>query len=358
MIDRFGILAQVADARLCEFMSNEFDIIVIGAGIAGASVAAHLAETRSVAILEMEERPGYHTTGRSASMYEPNYGPPSMLALTRAARQHFDEGGFLTPRETMFVMPDGQEDDFEKLMAKQKGISEISVSDATRRFPLLREGYAKRAILDSGTADIDVDLLHNSYLRLFRQRGGELHCSSPVTAIEKNGQWKLRAGDLSLSARIIVDAAGAWGDAVAALAGKKPVGLQPKRRSVAIVPAPDCDNFMSLPMVGDIGETWYCKPHPSIPMMPMPTTWRWPKASTASSRPPASRSTTSHTPGAACGPSCPMAARSSASIRNAKASSGSSARVATASSPRPHSRGSRQHSCATKNLRPTSWTRG
>ena len=241
-------------------MSTDFDIIVIGAGIAGASVAAHLAETHKVALCEMEERPGYHTTSRSASMYEPNYGPPSMLALTRAARQHFDDGGFLTPRETMFVMPEGQEEAFETLMKKQKGIAEISAADARRRFPLLREGYAKRAILDAGTADIDVDLLHNSYLRLFRQRGGELHCASPVTAIDKNGRWTLKAGDKSLSARIIVDAAGAWGDAVAALAGKTPVGLQPKRRSVAIVPAPDCDNFMSLPMVGDIGETWYCKP--------------------------------------------------------------------------------------------------
>jgi len=241
-------------------MTTEFDIIVIGAGIAGTSVAAHLAETHKVAICEMEDRPGYHTTGRSAAMYEPNYGPPSMLALTRASRVHFDAGGFLSPRDTMFFMAEGQDAAFDGLMAVQKGMAEISVSEAARRFPLLREGYAKRAVLDAGTADIDVDLLHQFYLKLFRQRGGILQCSAPVTAIERNGRWTVRAGDETLSTRIIVDAAGAWGDAVAKLAAKAPVGLQPKRRSAAIVPMEEGADYSALPMVGDIGETWYCKP--------------------------------------------------------------------------------------------------
>lgn len=242
-------------------MSSEFDIIVIGAGIAGASVAAHLAETLKVAICEMEERPGFHTTGRSAAAYEPNYGPPSILALTRAARAHFDAGGFLTPRETLFFAPASQDADFAALMAKQKGMREIAVAEAKEKFPLLRDGYAKHAVLDAGTADIDVDLLHQSYLRLFKQRGGELHCERAVSALEKTpGGWSVRAGPEILRARIIVDAAGAWGDRVAVLAGRKPVGLQPKRRSIAVVPGPEGVDFMSWPLVGDVGETWYCKP--------------------------------------------------------------------------------------------------
>ena len=241
-------------------MSTQCDIIVIGAGIAGASVAAHLAETHKVVICEMEERPGYHTTGRSAAAYEPNYGPPPILALTRAALKHFEQGGFLTPRETVFFAPPEQEEAFGRLMAVQKGMEEISVTAARQKFPLLKQGYARHAVLDPGTADIDVDLLHQSYLRLFRQRGGTLACEHPVTALEKNGAWKVTAGGHTFRSRIIVDAAGAWGDRVAELAGRKPVGLQPKRRSIAVVPGPDGMDFMGWPLVGDVGETWYCKP--------------------------------------------------------------------------------------------------
>lgn len=241
-------------------MNTEFDIVVIGAGIAGASVAAHLAETRKVAICEMEDRPGYHTTGRSAAVFEPNYGPLPILALTRAARGHFTAGGFLTPRDSMLLMPEGQEKEFAHLMEVQQGIVEISEAEARERHPLLRKGYALRTGLDTGTADIDVDMLHQSYIRLFRQRGGTLACDAPVTALERNGAWTVRTGKDTIRAQIIVDAAGAWGDVVAGLAGKKPVGLQPKRRSMAVVPGPAGMDFGRWPHIGDIGETWYCKP--------------------------------------------------------------------------------------------------
>ncbi len=260
MMKRSGNLAQAPDDRLSGAMSKDFDIIVIGAGIAGASVAAHLAETHRVAICEMEERPGYHTTGRSAAAYEPNYGPPPILALTRAARRHFDEGGYLTPRETLFFAPSHQEQAFARLMAVQKGMVEIPVAMAREKFPLLKKGYAAHAVLDPGTADIDVDLLHQSYLRLFRQRAGELACDHAVEALEHDVQWTVRTKAETLRSRIIVNAAGAWGDRVAALAGRKPVGLQPKRRSIAVVPGPEGTDFMSWPLVGDVGETWYCKP--------------------------------------------------------------------------------------------------
>jgi D-arginine dehydrogenase len=260
MMERQDVLAQEAGCGLSGRMSSEFDVIVIGAGIAGASVAAHLAATHRTAICEMEERPGYHTTGRSAAAYEPNYGPPPILALTRAARAHFEAGGYLTPRETIFFMPDGQEPAFDRLMAVQQGMQEIPVGLAKSKFPLLRDGYARRAVLDPGTADIDVDLLHQSYLRLFRQRGGEIHCNQPVIALEKTGGWRVCTKAGAFSCRIIVNAAGAWGDVVAQMAGRKPIGLQPKRRSMAVVAGPAGTDFMAWPMVGDVGETWYCKP--------------------------------------------------------------------------------------------------
>ena len=242
-------------------MTQDFDIIVIGAGIAGASVAAHLTETHRVAICEMEDRPGYHTTGRSAAAYEPNYGPHAILALTRASRGHFAEHDLLTPRETVFFMPEGQEEAFEKLMAAQQGMAEISPAAAKAKFPLLRDGFARRAVLDPGTADIDVDLLHQFYLKLFRQRGGTLRTEHAVTALEKTSDgWTVRSKGDPLRARIIVNAAGAWGDVVGEMAGLKRIGLQPKRRSIAVVPGPEGADIMHWPLVGDVGETWYCKP--------------------------------------------------------------------------------------------------
>ena len=241
-------------------MSTDFDIIIIGAGIAGASVAAHLAETRRVLVLEMEDRPGYHSTGRSAAAFEPNYGPAPIRALTRAARAYFDGGNFLTPRETLFFMAEGQEQALEQLLAAQQGMREIGIAQAKAKFPLLQDGYARRAILDPGTADIDVDLLHQGYLRLLKSRGGTVICSEPVMALERQAAWTITTPHHKFSTRIIVDAAGAWGDHVAQLAGATPIGLQPKRRSIAVLPPPEGTNAMDWPLTGDVGETWYCKP--------------------------------------------------------------------------------------------------
>ena len=242
-------------------MAHEFDIIVIGAGIAGASVAAHLAQTRKVLILEMEDRPGYHTTGRSAAAFEPNYGPAPIRALARASLPYFERAQVLTPRETIFYAPAGQQAAFDKLMNEQQGMREISIAESATKFPLLRDGYAVRAVLDPGSADIDVDLLHQSYLRQFKALGGVLSCSQPVAALESSsGKWTVRAAGQSYSTPIVVNAAGAWGGLVGRLAGASPIVLQPKRRSVAVVPAPPGHDVMAWPLIGDVAETWYCKP--------------------------------------------------------------------------------------------------
>jgi D-arginine dehydrogenase len=242
-------------------MTTGFDVIVIGAGIAGASVAAHLAETGSVLVLDMEERPGFHSTGRSAASYEPNYGPPSIRALTRAGRRYFSDGGYLTPRQTLFLMPDGQEEEFVKLMAAQQGMREIALPAAHTLFPLLRHDYARRAILDPGTGDIDVDLLHQTFLRLVKSRGGKVLCSAPVESLDRRGgAWTVTTSKGHYGASILVNAAGAWGDLIAKLAGAAPLGLQPKRRSMAVVPMPAGVDPMVWPLTGDVGETWYCKP--------------------------------------------------------------------------------------------------
>jgi len=248
--------------------TSPVDFLVIGAGIAGASVAAQLAGSRSVAILEMEEHPGYHTTGRSAAMYEPNYGPRAIRALTRAARdfiysppEGFAAAPLVSPRLTLFLMPPGQEDAAEDLVATSQGITAISIAEARVMHPLLRESYAKACYLDTSTADIDVDLLHQGYLRLCKTRGGTLICDAKVAAMKRqNGVWRLSTTKGEFAAKTVINAAGAWADEIAKLAGARPVGLVAKRRSIAVVPAPQGNGVMSWPHTGDTGETWYCKP--------------------------------------------------------------------------------------------------
>lgn len=244
------------------------DIIVIGAGIAGASVAANLARDHKLAVLEMEERPGYHSTGRSAATYEPNYGPAPIRALTRASRgffetppQGFASAPLVSPRQTVFVVPDHQQSAAEQLLNSGVDFTEISFAEARRQFPPLRESYARHAMLDPTTADIDVDLLHQGFLRLIKAQGGEIVCKAPVEKIERrDGAWQATTPQGAFAAPILVNAAGAWGDVIARRAGIAPKGLQPKRRSMAVVPvAPDM-KVMDWSFVGDVGETWYAKP--------------------------------------------------------------------------------------------------
>lgn len=247
-------------------MTADTDILVIGGGIAGASVAAHLTRDRKVTIIEREERPGYHSTGRSAAAFEPNYGPPVIRALTRAARAFYERppDGFaraplLEPRPTMFLVPPDQEAAASGFLAASQGLEEISLAEARARLPLLRTDYARFALLDRGTADIDVDLLHQGYLRMLKSGGGEILCNAAAERIERrNGRWQVTTASGVLSAAVLLNAAGAWGDVVATLAGVEPCGLVPKRRSIAVIAAPP--GVMTWPLVGDAGETWYAKP--------------------------------------------------------------------------------------------------
>jgi D-arginine dehydrogenase len=249
-------------------MTEKFDIIVIGAGIAGASIAAHLAETKRVLILEMEDRPGFHTTGRSAATFEPNYGPPPMLAFTRASNeffvnppQGFSDGPLLVPRSSLFFEAEGQETFTEKLLASGSGLEELSEAQALKYFPILRQGYAKRTFLDPHTGDLDVDLLHRGYLKLFKSRGGQLLNTAAAETIERVGNSRrITTPQGTFEAEILVNAAGAWGDVVAAKAGVKPIGLQPKRRSIGVIPVDDIPGVADFPLVTDMGETWYAKP--------------------------------------------------------------------------------------------------
>ena len=248
-------------------MANHFDIIIIGAGIAGASVAAHLAEDRTVAILDMEDRAGYHTTSRSASSYEPNYGPKPILALTRASKEFFmqppegfTDAPIFTKRGSLVLEAKGQEREAQNFLAKAVDIEELSEAQSRALVPILRQGYATRGFFEAGTGALDVDLLHRGYLKLFKQRGGVLKLEAGATKITKTSDtWHIETPQGEFTAKLIVNAAGAWGDQVAVLAGIKAVGLIPKRRSIGVISVPDFD-VMKWPFMVDCAETWYTVP--------------------------------------------------------------------------------------------------
>ncbi len=244
------------------------DFLVVGAGIAGASVAARLAETHSVILIDMEDRPGMHSTARSAASYEPNYGPPPMLALTRASHDFFmnpppgfTDAPLFMPRGSLFLEAEGQSEKSAALLAKSSGLQEISVKGTLELFPVLRPEYAKRSFLDNQTGDLDVDLLHRGFFRMFKAWDGIVLLSAPLQSAERRVEkWHVRCGTTDVDATTIINAAGAWGDVVAKKCGAAPVGLQPKRRSIGVVPMPEDVDFAHWPMVTDVGETWYAKP--------------------------------------------------------------------------------------------------
>lgn len=246
-----------------------FDFVVIGAGIAGASVAAHLAADARVAVLEQESQPGFHATGRSAAVYAPSYGPPVIRALTRASGPFFHDPEsphiphpLLTPRDTLFT---ARADQAQTLAAFQneigEGLSLLTGAEAQTRMPLLRAGYAQAAALDRSAADIDVDALHQHYLKTLRAAQGTLITRARVRGLRRDsGQWLTETNQGLFAAPVVINAAGAWADEIAGIAGIAPLGLTPKRRTALIVATPGDALPDDCPMVVDVEEQFYLKP--------------------------------------------------------------------------------------------------
>lgn len=249
---------------------SNFDICVIGAGIAGASVAAELADKARVLLVERESQPGYHTTGRSAALFSTTYGPNVIRALSRASEAFYNDPpeGFdrplLTPRGALMIARDDQMESLEALqreLAGAAGVERLDGAAARALVPLLRSGHVAAAVFEHFAQDIDVHALHQGYLRQFRTRGGTFVASAAVDAIGRgSGGWTIEAGANAFQATTIVNAAGAWGDVVADSAGITPVGLVPKRRTAAMIALPEGTNAHHWPMVIDIDEEFYAKP--------------------------------------------------------------------------------------------------
>jgi len=246
------------------------DIAVIGAGMAGASVAAHLAEFARVRLLEMEGQPGYHSTGRSAALFSETYGNEVIRALSRASRSFyyapppsFCSLPLVKPRLVLAAARSGQEQSLRDLLESEDSgrLESISVDDAVALCPVLKREGLIGAVLDRHSADIEVHELQQGYLKLLRSRGGSVSTSAEVTKLEReDGAWRVTTERETLRAAIIVNAAGAWAGQIAALAGARAVGLQPLRRTACLLDAPPGSDSDSWPMLFDVDEKFYLKP--------------------------------------------------------------------------------------------------
>lgn len=257
-------------------MSPDPEVIIVGAGIAGASLAAFLSATHRVLLLEAESQPGYHSTGRSAAMFMESYGTPTIRALTRASRSFYTAppAGFsatplIAPRGAMYVGTPEQRELLDQTEAELRphtpNLQRLTAAEALARVPVLRPGQLGGALLDPDAADIDVHALHQGFLRLARANGAQVVCDARVSALQwREGSWQVQAAAGAWRAGTIVNAAGAWAETLAGLAGVAPIGLQPKRRAAFLFAPPGGVASAAWPCVCglgvDDGEGWYFKP--------------------------------------------------------------------------------------------------
>lgn len=250
-------------------MSDHPDVLIIGGGIAGASLGAELAAAGAVVtVLEAEDQPGYHATGRSAAHFIECYGPPPVRAFNKATRPFledppadFAERGFLKDRPLVWIATEADAPTLDRLVAAESCLALLPVAEAVRRAPILRPDGIVRAAVEETAADIDVGALHQAYLAALKRRGGRLISSARAARIEKrDGLWTVETAPASYAAPVLVNAAGAWAGEIGTMAGLPPIRLNPMRRSAALLPAPEATDFADWPLIGDIGERFYFKP--------------------------------------------------------------------------------------------------
>ena len=248
------------------------DFIVVGAGIAGASIAYWLSQKATVLVLERESQAGYHSTGRSAALFMASYGPPQVRALTCASRAFFAQPptGFcdhplLTPRGALVFATQGQEAQLaahEALVRASSGQAAcLTPAQALARVPVLEVAGLIGAVLEEDASDIDVDALLQGFLRGARASGSRIVFDAGIDDLARSGAaWEVTVGTRVYRAPVLVNAAGAWADALGACAGAAPIGLVPKRRSAMLFAPPAGMPIARWPMFMDVAQSFYVKP--------------------------------------------------------------------------------------------------
>lgn len=271
---------------------DRYDYVVIGGGIAGASFAARVAEQASVLVLEQEIAPGYHATGRSAALLTSLIGDPIIGSITRASRAFLDQApaGFsalpLLQSRGVLHIASTTSPTIEALFAQSPDLEAISPEDALDRVPVLRPESARHAYFEAGACDIDVDALYRGYIRQAQASGAQFINKAEVQQLEPcSGGWRIRSGAGEFLAAIVVNAAGAWADEVAKLAGAQTCGLRPLRRTAILIDPPDGVDIAAWPAVIEMNEAYYFKPDagcllvspadesPSLPCDAQPEEW-------------------------------------------------------------------------------------
>jgi D-arginine dehydrogenase len=246
-------------------MRDRCDVLIVGAGIAGSAVAFELAGHCDVILLEREGQPGYHSTGRSAAMLSTTYGASAVRALARASYKFlaepppgFAETALLSSRGMLHL---AREDQLATLAAaRSAAVRRLDRAAVCELMPLLDPAYVAGGLLEPDAMAIDVAALHQGYLRGVR-RQGRLVTDAEVTAVARTAEgWQIESTRGGFRAGVLVDAAGAWADRLAGLAGIAPIGLVPKRRTAILIETPDDLDPSSWPMVIDIDERFYIKP--------------------------------------------------------------------------------------------------
>ena len=252
-------------------MTGRYDVVVVGAGIGGASLAWFLSERASVLLIEAEEQPGLHSTGRSAAFFAETYGGPGVQPLTAASKafmlqppEGFADGPLVTPRGALHIAGPDARDTLDQMegafRALGVAVERLDADRTAARAPLLSPAWRQCGLWEPGCSDIEVARLHQAFLGGTRRRGAALVTDARVRGLERlGGRWRIEAGAGHFEADVVVNAAGAWADEVAVLAGTQPLGVQPLRRTMVVA---DLGQPVEadLPVVLDAAGSFYFKP--------------------------------------------------------------------------------------------------